>query len=77
MTFESTSIRPTYCMLSTSLNYIYEQRNLIFPTRLDHWLFKDGCQIVVSTDAGLTVCTDSGFADNKHCLKLVLLWMSE
>ena len=38
---------------------------LRIPTRFDHRLFKDGCQIAVSTDAELTVDTDSGFADNK------------
>ena len=42
-------------MLSTSFNYVYEQRYLRFPTRLDHCLFQDSSNIVVSTDAGFTV----------------------
>ena len=42
-----------------------------FPTRPDHRLFQDGCQIAVSTDVGLTVDTDSGIADNKYCFNLV------
>ena len=37
-------------------------------TRLEHWLFQDTCQITVNTDAGLTVHTDSGFADKKILL---------
>ena len=72
---ESTSNRSTHCILSTSLNYHYEQRNLRFITILDHWLFQVGCQIVVSTDAGLTVSTESAFSDNKYCFNLVLLWI--
>ena len=32
-----------YCMFSTSFSYTYEQRNLTFPSRLDHWIFQDGC----------------------------------
>ena len=61
-------------MLSRSINYICEDRNLRFDTRLAHWLFQDGCPIAVSTDAALTVRTvhtDSGFADNQNCLNLV------
>ena len=67
--------RSTYCMLSTSFNYIYKQRNLGFCIRIDHWLFQDDCQIAVSTDVGFTVHTDSGFAENKYRLNLVLLWI--
>ena len=62
-------------MLSTSLNYIYGQRNLRFPTKLYLWLSQDDCQIAVSTDAGLTVRIESGFADKKYCSNLVLLWI--
>ena len=58
-------------MLSKSLNYIYKQRDLRFPSRPDHCLFKDGCQIAASIVAGLTEHTDSGFADNKYCFNLV------
>ena len=60
-------------MLRKSFNYIYQQRNLRFSTRLDYWLFQDGCQIAVNTDAGLTEHTDSGFADNKYCFKSVFI----
>ena len=60
-------------MLSTSFNYIYEQRSSRFSTRLNHWLFPDGSQIAVRTDTGLRVHTDSGFADNIYCFILVLL----
>ena len=59
--------------LSTSFNYIYEQRNLRFPTSLPYWLFQDGCQIAVSIDAELIVHTDSGLAYDKYCCNLVLL----
>ena len=55
-------------MLSTSFNYIYEQRNSRFPTKIDYWLFKDGCQMAGSSHVGLTLHTDSGFADNIYCL---------
>ena len=65
----------THCMLSKTFNHIYEQRNLGFTAGLDHWLFYAGCQIAVSTDAGLTVYTDSGFANNSSCSNLVLLWI--
>ena len=48
--------------LSLAQNYVFcfgenlnLQNKLRFPTRLDHLLFKDGCQIAVSTDAGHTV----------------------
>ena len=54
-------------MLSTRFNYIYEQRNLRFPSILDQWRFQNGHQIAVSTDAE--------FADNKYCLNLVVLWI--
>ena len=53
--------------------FISYQRNLRYPPRFDLSLFQDGCQIVVRTDAGLTVYSDSGFADNKYCFSLVLL----
>ena len=43
-----------------SFCYIYEQRNVRFPTRLDHWIFQDGWQITVSTDAGLKVILIQG-----------------
>ena len=71
---ESTCNKSIYFMLSTCFNFIYEQK-IRFPTWLDHWLVQDGCQIAISTDAGLTVHTDSGFADIKCCLNLVLLWI--
>ena len=43
------------------------KRNLGFPIRLDLWLFQEGCQIAVSTDVGLAIHTDLGFADNNYC----------
>ena len=58
-------------MLSTSFNDIYDQRNLRFPPRLDHWLFQDCYQIAVHNDAGLTVNTNVGFAGDKYCFKLL------
>ena len=58
-----------------SFNYIYEQRSLTFPTRLECWLFQDGYKIAVNTNAGLTVHTGLGFADNNYCFKLDLLWI--
>ena len=64
-----------YCMLNTIFNYIYEQRNLRFPTRHDHWLFQVGYHIEVSADARLTVHTDSGYTDNKYCFNIVLSWI--
>ena len=64
--------RPTYCIWSTLFNCIYAQRNLRFPSRLDHWLFQDWCQIAVSIDAGFTVNSASGFRNNKHCFILAL-----
>ena len=69
----STCNRSTCCMLSTCFSYTYEQRNLRFLTRLDHWLFQDSCQIAESADVGLTVHSASGLADNKYCFNLVLL----
>ena len=51
---------------------IYEQRSLRFSTSFDHHLFQDGCQILASP-VGLTVYTDSGFADHKYCFNQVLL----
>ena len=61
-------------MLGTSFNYVYEQRNLRFPPKLDCWLFQDGCQFAVSTDAGLTIHTDSGCADNRYCLNVPFIY---
>ena len=29
----------------------------------------------VSIDAGFTIHNESGFADNKHCFNLALLWI--
>ena len=72
---KSTCNRSTCFVLSTSFICTYEQRNLKFPTRYDHWLFQDGCQIVGNNNAGFTVHIDSGFADNKYFFNPVLLWM--
>ena len=51
------------------------EKNLRFPTRPDHWLFQDGCQIAVSTDVGLTVHNYLEFAENKYCFNLVSFWI--
>ena len=74
---ERTSNISTFLYVKHKFQLYLLKRHLGLPTRLDHCLFQDGCQIVVGTDAGLTGHTDWGFAENKYCFNLVFIMVSD